>query len=447
MGSAAFAEVEAEPDWNEAGLRLQDYMEEYADCPETLAMLENFLELYVDELVGYNPDIRSQEEIDELTGANAVQAIELVPMELPPTPFGFAPFSLALNSNRVFRCGDVDGSGSITMDDASEIQRHLTNSSTNTIDRHAESLRAAMICRHTGAPTTGDHLAIQRAIQGLSSALDTCKADPDASRGRSCSTPSDSNVATSVVWFDGQGGTRPSSRVAVRNNRLSSVISTIPTSTRDRHTFWGWFTETGAQATGATIVDDNMTIMANWRAISHPTLNDPPELRGTFTTADIAATTWANYVYSTSFFIYHEHGATIYRNSAGRFFLSSTVTGRPHSVMPFVTPPAGATAVATIHTHPGGSSDFSGGDLENAKKGTRDKYVVVRNPSSSTTYRVRKYTASTGLVSALNTPITLRPLSQATQTALISFYQNSWNHHFPCDSGNCLRNPSWPRQL
>jgi hypothetical protein len=97
MGSAAFAEVEAEPDWNEAGLRLQDYMEEYADCPETLAMLEGFLERNYDDLVGEMPAVAEEKEVVYTTGladmpeppmsvskvAGLSAGVGIVPMNIP----------------------------------------------------------------------------------------------------------------------------------------------------------------------------------------------------------------------------------------------------------------------------------------------------------------------------------------------------------------------------
>ena len=89
MSATAFAEVETvedEPDWNEAGLRLQDYMDEYADDPEVLAMLEGFLERNFDDLVGEMPEAEEVEEV--VTEDEAEEVAEVVPTALALPPQG-----------------------------------------------------------------------------------------------------------------------------------------------------------------------------------------------------------------------------------------------------------------------------------------------------------------------------------------------------------------------
>jgi hypothetical protein len=72
---AAEAVVCDEPDWNEAGLRLLAYMEEYADCPETLEMLADFQERSLDDLTGKMPDVKEEETWICEEFANEIQAV------------------------------------------------------------------------------------------------------------------------------------------------------------------------------------------------------------------------------------------------------------------------------------------------------------------------------------------------------------------------------------
>jgi hypothetical protein len=197
-----------EPDWNEAGLRLQEYMEEYTHCREATAMLEEFKELFFDELVGFNPDIRA----DVLDGT-----------------------SNTLNSTGVaFRCGDVDGNGIITLDDALAVSRYLIGQP-SVINDNKRSRTAALVCRHrrmpaltrhTGMVGIDDQLHIQRSLIGLPNDLDTCQCGAANTNERF------------VVRFNSNGGSALLTRVVARNARLDSV-GALSTPTRTGFVFFG----------------------------------------------------------------------------------------------------------------------------------------------------------------------------------------------------------------
>jgi uncharacterized repeat protein (TIGR02543 family) len=239
-GGAENREISREPDWNEAGLRLQAYMEEYADCPETLAMLRDFEARFYNELVGFNPDIRE----DVLNSTDSTRnSFNVVP-----------PWS----------CGDVDGDGKIELADALQIQRYVINE-TNIIvlptNDGKRARTAALICRHrhnpplerhTGSIDLGDSTQITRFVIGLSSFLQTCNCGvADISR-------------RSIVKFNLNGGTSNDStatRVVANNARLDSV-GALPIPTRAGHAFVGWFLDPASNGTGGEHVTGERTIPA-----------------------------------------------------------------------------------------------------------------------------------------------------------------------------------------
>jgi hypothetical protein len=148
MGSAAFAEVEAEPDWNEAGLRLQDYMEEYADCPETLAMLEGFLERNYDDLVGEMPAVAEEKEVVYTTGladmpeppmsvskvAGMSAGVGIVPMSTNPvTPCGNFSYTLSGSS------ATITGRARTTLTEVIIPRTFVVNGVTRTVTAIADS--------------------------------------------------------------------------------------------------------------------------------------------------------------------------------------------------------------------------------------------------------------------------------------------------------------------
>jgi hypothetical protein len=66
MGAPAFAEVEHEPDWNEAGDRLNGYIEEYADDPLFLEFLLNFQAANMEHLTGEFDGVLPDEDTEEV---------------------------------------------------------------------------------------------------------------------------------------------------------------------------------------------------------------------------------------------------------------------------------------------------------------------------------------------------------------------------------------------
>jgi hypothetical protein len=68
MGATAFAEVETEPDWNEAGLKLLDIMYEHKDDPLMTEFLLGFQRGNMDDLTGEMPVAEEVEEVEEVFG-------------------------------------------------------------------------------------------------------------------------------------------------------------------------------------------------------------------------------------------------------------------------------------------------------------------------------------------------------------------------------------------
>ncbi|MCL1882017.1 MAG: InlB B-repeat-containing protein, partial [Oscillospiraceae bacterium] len=163
-----------------------------------------------------------------------------------------APFS----SVSRWQCGDVDGDGRITINDALQVQRHIVGLS-STIDGNnangRSALRAALICRETGSPSINDALAIQRRLVGLSTALDNCR-----------HAPNQGSANTWVVRFNANGGTHPAARAV----RRGANIGTLPTPVRDNHAFVGWFISQtgGTQVATSMAVTGNITVWARWIA-------------------------------------------------------------------------------------------------------------------------------------------------------------------------------------
>ncbi|MCL1832130.1 MAG: hypothetical protein FWG45_04365 [Oscillospiraceae bacterium] len=456
MSATAFAEVETvedEPDWNEAGLRLQGYMDEYADDPSMTEFLEYFEELYMDELVGENPDILSQEEFNKITGVS-------YELELPPVSSWIMPLAVDLTKGDPYRCGDLTGDGKIGMADLLQINRHIVSLQPNNPQNDIKALRAGLICRHTGQIEMSDYLQVNRAIVKLTSKLDSCDGNSNTNTlsGVSCTTStSDGGPGTAyntyAVWFNGNGGSTPKSRI-VRSGYHMEYDNDLNSSTRDRFVFQYWTYSNGARVYGSDPVTSSVTLYAQWTATPHPTLANSP--KGPYNTVDAAALAWANYVYRTSLFVMHEHSAVIYKmsDSANVFYLTPSHSGYQHGTgLP--TPPDGTIRVATIHTHPGGSSDFSGtisgdkedkGDIPNAIRRGLDSYVVARTSNGADTYRLRKFTFSTLQKSTVGT-VTLRSMTSSERTALTNYYRTSWNNHIPdCKQLNkCTTSTPWPK--
>lgn len=86
--------VSAEEYWNEAGLKLQELMQEYADDPEIMELLELFRAEYIDELVGYNPNIWTEDNTPTIE--KSLPMVDFTPMlstNIFANPFGVTPFS------------------------------------------------------------------------------------------------------------------------------------------------------------------------------------------------------------------------------------------------------------------------------------------------------------------------------------------------------------------
>ena len=100
--SRAEQEARAEPAWNSAGVRLHELLEEYADNPEILAMLEDFKAQNLSELVGEIPVVDVQEFICEELRQEVMDSFEFVPftggnwedkLSLVATSSGIAPMN------------------------------------------------------------------------------------------------------------------------------------------------------------------------------------------------------------------------------------------------------------------------------------------------------------------------------------------------------------------
>jgi hypothetical protein len=73
--SAEVSVAEREPDWNEAGLRLQELISENAECPDTLAMLRRFQVDVFDELTGEMPTVIATDVVDEVMAFEGQSAL------------------------------------------------------------------------------------------------------------------------------------------------------------------------------------------------------------------------------------------------------------------------------------------------------------------------------------------------------------------------------------
>ncbi|MCL1880633.1 MAG: InlB B-repeat-containing protein, partial [Oscillospiraceae bacterium] len=164
-----------------------------------------------------------------------------------------APFS----SVSRWQCGDVDGDGRITINDALQIDRYLQRLSSTIADNNS-SLRAALVCQTTGSPSAVHRDRILNHIVGISTPLRTCSCSPNAGSG-----------STWVVRFSisssVQASSRPLSRVVTRGARLDSQGS-IDTPTRSNHEFRNWYTDNSwnTRVTSSTSVTGNLNLVARW---------------------------------------------------------------------------------------------------------------------------------------------------------------------------------------
>lgn len=70
----------------------------------------------------------------------------------------------------------------------------------------------------------------------------------------------------STVNFNAAGGTAVAARVVTSN----TAVGALPATSRAGHTFAGWFTPNGAQASAATIINGHTTLTARWVAVPAP---------------------------------------------------------------------------------------------------------------------------------------------------------------------------------
>jgi len=175
-----------------------------------------------------------------------------------------------------------------------------------------------------------------------------------------------------------------------------------------------------------------------------------------FSSADEAALAWANYIYSSSLFVRHEHGAIIYRSRPGEYRLSATVGGNPHSISINPRIPFSARRIAYHHTHPNGNQ-FSDGDKGYAR--SRNTGIYFAGPVVFQQYdalQLRLFTPSRRLPrrdesdTQVSANVMLRPLDE-TRAELIPLYEGTWDSHFTltggrrtCPNGFGCHRMTWP---
>ena len=175
---------------------------------------------------------------------------------------------------------------------------------------------------------------------------------------------------------------------------------------------------------------------------------DSYAIRTGYTSADNAATAFANEVYSSCLYIRHEYGTAIYSETDEDGVITYGYTkpkvGTPHSVnVSIIAVPDSATKVATAHTHPN-SNSFSGlnngattGDIPNAKIRNLDSYVVGPNLT------LQKYEVASGKIRQLQ-QIQPRSLTAMEKTCLEIAYSSSWNDHLSTCNWSICKTTNWP---
>ena len=229
---------------------------------------------------------------------------------------------------------------------------------------------------------------------------------------------------------------------------------------RAGHLFGGWSDPVGyvrqpGQHYANTAQPGTWIQTAVWNPIpnplpSNPTIAGAPQ--GPYTTANAAATAWANYVYSTSLYVRYEFYAGIYEPTPGIFRLTRTASGTPHSgaglniILDEI--PANQ-RVAYIHTHPN-THGFTEPDLDYGVSYGIDAYVAAPTAYMGTSdfhlvwfdhinHSIVADTIPLG-------PVTLRSLSTTERTNLASIYLNSWIDHLTPQHGNSFgcSDRQWP---
>ena len=165
-----------------------------------------------------------------------------------------------------------------------------------------------------------------------------------------------------------------------------------------------------------------------------------------YSSADDAATAFAQETYGATAFARHEYGAEIYSISFnGEKYIMYTTprVGSPHRVsVGAKNIPKGATFLAYMHTHPN-SNIFSGlganetsGDIPVANSLGVNAYVVGPN------LNLQRYNVSAGTVDVVGTisPIALTSTRRASLELMLTA---SWNSHLGTCNFDC-EDMTWP---
>ena len=162
-------------------------------------------------------------------------------------------------------------------------------------------------------------------------------------------------------------------------------------------------------------------------------------LATSYRTADDAAKAFSEEIYSSSKYIRHEYGSTIYSKKVLGITVYNYTTpksGTPHSIIVSNASPRGTKAVAIAHTHPN-SNSFSKLDKKGAHLLKLDAYVVGPNLQlqryniiDSSTVNVEK-----------TSPV---PLTESQKELLVNQFRISWEKHLEVDCGFDCGNITWP---
>jgi len=180
-----------------------------------------------------------------------------------------------------------------------------------------------------------------------------------------------------------------------------------------------------------------------------------------FWSADDAALAWAEYYFSTSLFVRHEHGAMIYRGVLGMYSVTATDSGWPHTMSYLLSAsdvPPGTTAIGAVHTHPNSTTEFSVGDREWALTNGGSIYVAAPTTLLGTTFHLRRYDVPTTTRAARDVfvgVVSLRGLNILERHVLSGDtrpYRSQWERHLPCSRGgfteprvyNICNDVDWP---
>ena len=158
-----------------------------------------------------------------------------------------------------------------------------------------------------------------------------------------------------------------------------------------------------------------------------------------YKSANEAAQSFSEEIYSSSSYIRHEYATEIYsRTVDGKttYNYNPPHSGKPHSASVGKSTPKGTKMVAYAHTHPN-SNSFSNADINAAKKLGVDAYVVGPN------LELQRYSLSSAVISNVGTIVPIE-LTDAQKNALIGEFQISWDTHIMegCEFG--CNSMAWP---